>query len=376
MTDYDGPHRTDTQRLGDDIAGAAKRIRKALPDMLPSEAPGRRIKSSHGTPPGILATHGPADRLDHYGRPSWSADHVAAEGDIDILTRLVSLRAFVVTRLNGWCRLIMEDRPIRNAATLPDGTDPEAMCLFLERHADWLSGHEAAGLALEELTDDAKACERWTDPYRKEWHVLGPCPFIVDCDDAAERFCRGIVRVRIADETNEASCSDCGREAVVEWWEEVLGSKRTTVLTPAEASATLASRLGIEVNERTVRRWASTYRIRQVEVFGPQPKNPRYWFNERDLLEDVAHMDRECVLCGTIHSSTHPLCLRCLSATWRNTPRYADERPLVGTGTTSRVVRRISPTPEGTRRLVEQLDQWCSFGELPKAWCACGRHAV
>lgn len=367
--------RTETQRLADDLTDALQRIRKAWPEMLPAEAPGRRIKSSHGTPPGIVATHGFGDYVTSRGNVAWDADHSPREDDLDTLTRIASLRAFVTARLNSWCRLVMVDRNITNPASLPVGDDAMGMCAFLERHAEWLSGHEDAAYAREELTDDARACERWTDPYRKEWHALGECPFAVDDDEAVSRFCRGRVRVRIADDSDEATCSDCGKSGMVQWWEAVLGVTRERIIGPVEAAACLANHYGMEVNERTVRRWAGSGRISQHIPFGPQTETPRYWFDERTLLDDVARMDRECVLCGTIHSGGHQLCLRCLSTTWRNTPKYADDPQPVTSARTLTKRRELRATREGITRLVEQLDQWCTFGDLPSAWCACGRHA-
>ena len=371
------PERTETEIVEDALLAALKRIRDAWGHMLPEEAPGRRIRSSRSTPSGIVGSHGPADLMTTKG-PSWSVDHTTTDGDIDPLTRVVSLRALVTAHLNAWCRVVMEDRPVTNPATLPPGDDALAMVTFLERHAQWLSGHEAATDMLDELTEDAAQCARWADPYRREWHTIGACPFVVDDGDTAHRFCHGRVRVHIADETDDASCSDCGREAMVEWWETVLGIEHERILTPAEAAQLLASRLGVEVTERTVRNWARTGRVTPWRPFGPEPDpdRPRWFFHERDLLDEVARMDRECVLCGTIHSGTHSLCLRCLSTTWRNTPAYAEEKAVVGHDVVRREPRRRPhPTEQGLTALVQQLDTWCDFGDLPAAWCGCGRHA-
>src|SRR5690349_25066252 len=101
-------------------------------------------------------------------------DHAETEADIDRTTRVVSLRRFTVDVLNGWSRVVMEDRPVEKA--LPNGSDAKGMAAFLDRHAQWMSGHDAAGDCAGELADVARRITNLVTPQRKEWISLGSCP--------------------------------------------------------------------------------------------------------------------------------------------------------------------------------------------------------
>ena len=135
MSEYVTEHLTETQIIEDRIARACVTIREAWPHMLPTGVPGKR--------PG-----GGARSVGIVQRPESEADyHDTGEHDVDAMTRIASLRREVVEELAQWCRLIIEDRPV--TATKVDGSDVQQMCEFVERHAQWLSGHRDAEEAAE-----------------------------------------------------------------------------------------------------------------------------------------------------------------------------------------------------------------------------------
>lgn len=287
-------------------------------------------------------------------------DHLDTDEDIDRATRAVSLRRFTVDVLNGWSRVVMEDRPVTKA--LPDGTDAMSMCGFLEVHARWMSGHEAATDCADELGALARDITRMVVPKRKDYVYLGDCPFVVE-----DWFCAGRVRSRIGGD-KEASCSDCGQTAVIEWWEDVLGiSPVEGIVGAVRMAEILHDRLHITVNERTVRNWARWGRITAFVPFGPQPQTPRWWFDARATLDEVARMDRECPSCGRGYQGVGDVCARCYTAMQDARPTWAKRRKHAP-APVQRHPRRILSDPHDTDR-----PDRCHWSDLPLTQCACGR---
>lgn len=236
-------HLTETQALEDRITRALVTIRREWPHMLPT---------------------GPAPIRYGVGRQAQitADDHAETGADIDAGTRLVSLRREVTDTLNGWSRLAMEDRPVTKA--LPDGSSAVSMATFLERHAQWMSGHEAAEDMAGEVEALARTVKAHTQPQRREWMSLGSCPLEIeaDTDDGlAMVTCRGQVRAwpRAEDRDGEvmARCRRCGEEAVTSWWEaRMFDDPELKVLLTAEEVVGFVHRAyGRVIQAATVRQW-------------------------------------------------------------------------------------------------------------------------
>ena len=157
-------HVTETQRIEDRIVTALATIRREWDHMLPTGPPA--VRSGAGRSVGIVADNSEPERNSH-GRLVWAADEREAD-DLDARTRLIGDRQDITARLNGTARLILDDAILPRldasnrtrrerdeylAAILPDGNDAHALCAFIERHARWLSGHEAAQAIADELDD-------------------------------------------------------------------------------------------------------------------------------------------------------------------------------------------------------------------------------
>lgn len=301
-----------------------------------------------------------------------AADHDPTSADMDRATRLVALCVSVTASLKGWCRLVMEDRPVTSAKALPLGTDTPGMCAFIERHAEWLARHDAGPACAAELSEWARTVRATARPERREWLYLGACPFVLPDGDRMAA-CRGRVRVHVSSDGEEAGCSHCGQESPIEWWEAVLGvATRGRIVGTEELSRALRDRLHIDVPVRTLRRWAGQGRITAHAPFGPIecPDRPRraWWFDLRLVLDEVALMDRACTLCGLSFSGRGPTCLRCLSAMHQG-PIFAPEREAYPV--------RIAPQPEQKRAAPKRHPserEWCALGDLPVTWCGCRAH--
>lgn len=238
-------HVTETQRIEDRIVTALTTIRREWDHMLPTTAPAQRIGG------GSRSAQITAD------------DHADTDRDIDPATRLVSLRREVRDVLNGWSRVIMEDRPVTKA--LPDGLSVLSMATFLERHARWVSGHEAAQDMADELEALARRVHAVTQPQRREWINLGTCPEEIEApdDDGALTIqtCGGQVRAwpRAEDRDGEvmARCRRCGQEAVTSWWERRMfdDPELRVMLTDAEVVTFVHRLYGKVITQGTVRQW-------------------------------------------------------------------------------------------------------------------------
>lgn len=357
----------DADELEVTLTRALSDIRRHWSGLLDPPTTGRR---SGGSGAGILA--GPKPDADDPLGLRVADDHDDRETDIDRATRIVSLRREVVDVLNAVSRWVAEDRPVTKA--LPDGTSAVSMSLFLERHAQWIAGRDADdnGYETDRLDRLAKRVRNVVAPKRRDWHYLGDCPLaLVDDDDVAWTFCTGRVRVRIGGDESEATCSDCGATGPVEWWEDVLGVRREEAVRAPEMARRLATSLHVTVTERTVRNWAREGRITALVPFGPQPKEPSYWFDPRLVLDEVARMDRECPMCGRVWSGRGDVCSRCWKAMRTARPSHATEhRPTPAPVS----LRGWCPLPKVVRDPHDDdRPQRCHYSDLPLDQCACGR---
>lgn len=287
-------------------------------------------------------------------------DHLDSEADIDKTTRVVSLRRYITDVLNGWSRLVMEERPVKVA--LPDGLSAPSMAEFLTRHAEWISWHDTATDCADELAKLARQISSTTNPQRKDYVYLGDCPFVI-----ADLFCAGRVRSRIGGD-GEATCSDCGQTAMVEWWEDVLGITPDQIMGAMDLAKILHDRLHVTVGERTIRNWARDGRIPAHTPFGPQPLAPRWWFDPRAVLDSVARMDRECPKCGRMWQGFGDVCSRCYKDTQEAKPSWAQRKGPTRAPISLRPRRVVVADSHDTDRPTR-----CHFSDLPTNQCACGR---
>lgn len=360
----------DAREIRDTIEGACVTIASEWDDMLEPPSGGRRGAKSARI------------QLD---------DHDPRGTDIDRMTRTLALRGQVLASLNGWSRVVMEDRPITSAKALPLGNDAGQMCTFLTRHAEWLSEHEAGASCAEELRDWAKQVRALTRPQRVEWIYLGDCPMIVEADrehvdPAAPRehrailagmaglhSCRGRVRVAVASDVDEAACSEHGDLLPIAWWDAVLGlGVAGRIVGTDDLVDELRRRLRVTVTARTVRRWAETGQISAHLPFGPMedPERPRraWWFDLGVVLDEVAMMGRQCTMCGGPVTGG-PMCLRCLAGMHKG-PMFKAEKLSYAVGVTGPPPSQPLPACHLSER------ERCPNTDLPAAWCGCPRHRL
>lgn len=264
--EYDAPHRTHPQILADDMTTALHNLRRDWPQMIPQGgaqvAPGWATKSGaghSGRSPGVVCDDGriryPQDQSPDVpgGRPADDEPKPASDDDTRRIDKIISLRVHVGQVLNGWCRVIIEDRHI--TTTPVDGCDPLAMSRFLTTHAEWMSGHEAAQDCRDEIVTLAQRCHLIADPPKRESMSIGRCPLRLEDDTE----CGGDVRARPNMDEVEAyaSCGKCGETAVASWWEAHMFDDPETraLLTDADVVTLIHRLYGQVIKQATVRQW-------------------------------------------------------------------------------------------------------------------------
>jgi hypothetical protein len=240
VTEYDAPHRTETQILADHITRATSNLARDWPNMWP--------RGGNQQTPGWASRSGVI--LD---------DHDPSDADTTRATRILSLRRHTQDILNSWCRLIIEDRPV--TAGIPLGTDVPGMCDFITRHADWMSGHADAEDCRDELTDLSHRCHLTATPRQRDSMSIGRCPLEQPDEDGHLSVCDGDVRVRLTGEDRDgeayAACGRCGEVAVSSWWESRMfdDPELNRWLTDAGVVTLIHSTYGDTVAQSTIRKW-------------------------------------------------------------------------------------------------------------------------
>ncbi len=298
-------------------------------------------------------------------------DESPSEGDIDVLTRIVSLRREIGDQLTVWAGRVARTRGLTAGKALPLQRDIPTLTAFLARHTEWLAAaHPADAARLEQdLRLAVRRVRAVVDPYRREWVQIGECPF-VDIDvDGLGWSCTGRVRTRIGDDDGLAVCSGCGRQASIEWWLIVLGIGADLIVTVSELVRELYVRLHIRVTDWTIRRWARDGLITAWVPYGPQPRKPAWRFELRAVLDQVARMDRPCAICGRPWSGQGPTCRACYRAIMVTPLRLAEPR-------NSYPTKRV-PTSSPTRPASQSVAAsrwWCEEMDMPAEACGCERH--
>lgn len=207
-------------------------IRDLWGDMLP------RLKSAS------VQSYGGGTRTSTAGDDD-NGDH---NRDVDRLTVVISARGDILARLNGWCRVIVEDWNVSKRT--PDGMDVHSLCEFLDRWALAFSGHEAFEDALEEVAMSARQVERIARPQPRDSVWIGDCPVTIGCDgDRVE--CGTPIRVRTGE---EIKCRGCGTDDTLDGWMlRIVGHH--DLVTYEQLGILLRQRMGIQTTPVQLRQW-------------------------------------------------------------------------------------------------------------------------
>lgn len=170
----------------------------------------------------------------------------SAESKMPLAEAVLDVRAQARACLNGWCRVVMEDRDVLG----PLKDDPRDMARWLRIHARWMSGHEAGPVMMEELQDQAAEVRRVARPQRRDWTWIGDCPVtMADCGEVI--VCGAPIRVW---PEKPIRCANCGTEDTLDGW--ILRLVGTNgLVTSDQLVPILRRRMGIAVTKAAIRQW-------------------------------------------------------------------------------------------------------------------------
>lgn len=175
------------------------------------------------------------------------------------LDRRVSLIHDVTLTLNGWARIVVEDRGTTHG--IPLGSDGPGLCIFLERHGDWMSTHPASRDALDEVTTAAARVQLSAFPPQREWVTIGECPCTVADEGGNSVVCGGQVRAYPDDPTKarirQPSCERCGHEDTFDWWVSQIVPEAADLATATSVIAAIAFRHNHLLSHEQIRQWAA-----------------------------------------------------------------------------------------------------------------------
>lgn len=205
----------------------------------------------------VRTGHGPAGPRTSTPKDDDNGDH---NTDVSALDVVLSARGTTLAVLNGWSRVVIEDKPVTTA--LPrDGHDVHELAEFLDRWAGWLVEHEAASAAIEEIHECAQSIERLLPHGRREWMIIGTCPIV---DDETGDTCGGTVRAwPDSEQDRDPTCMRCGVEAVVPWWmSHMLDDPASKPLVTAdELISIIVFQLHRTVTHGQIRQWVARGKI-------------------------------------------------------------------------------------------------------------------
>lgn len=184
----------------------------------------------------------------------------------------------------------------RRSTTLPPSV--AAASLLLD-HVTWYRQRREAEEFHSEILWARSQLLNAIDSHRRLWFPIGQCPLEIDTEDGGRRRCTGTVRawptpagMTLAEQvkTRRPSCSECGHEESVEWWQShIIGHPEASPLvTITDLIGIIAFELHWTVTHDQVRQWKARQKIRAE---GRDAKG-RTLYRHRDVIaairEDVA----------------------------------------------------------------------------------------
>ncbi len=162
-----------SETSGDRIAASLRTIRRCWADMLP-EAP----------------TVGSGERV-----------RTSKEPPLPIPVGVLSLRRELCEVLVSWVRLVVDEALDVNGQAMDvhlDGKDAPQMAGWLLRWADWLGGHEAGEVAVQEIGTYAQRCDDVVSQRRVRRFKVGPCVDHVTTDLGERAPCPGTLHATLS----------------------------------------------------------------------------------------------------------------------------------------------------------------------------------
>lgn len=159
-----------------------------------------------------------------------------------IPVHVLDARSEALSRLNGWTRVVLEERGLHASV---DGGDAHAMGKLLKAHADWLADHPAADDVLAELEDSARRCQGIAEPF-------AALKFAGVCD-----VCAG----DLMGDGKTARCKGCHQVTDAAYQEGRIQEAVRGRLMTAQELVTLSPQLGKRLHRFQFDRWVRAGKI-------------------------------------------------------------------------------------------------------------------
>lgn len=169
--------------------------------------------------------------------------------------------------LNGWARLIMEERDLDGRV---NGHDGPALARYIDNHYDWLAAHDAGPDACDEITTCARRVHGVARPrIREDIVFVGPC----ECGE----------RIHATREEQMIACPTCDRASHRDDLREAALSVVRDTLCTAKQAEHIGTSLAVPVKSATIRQWTRREKLAPLAC-DIEDKALRYRFRDVEIL--------------------------------------------------------------------------------------------
>lgn len=199
----------------------------------------------------------------------------------------LSLRAEIASDAAYWLKALLEDHPeaLREDARV-DAADTYEVLSVLMADARWMSGWAYGKRLAFEFADHAVDASAIAWPRDRGTVLLGECPNTVGAEGVPVT-CGRRVRAKPGHE-GDIKCKGCGKTDTIDGWMLAMVGHEKPVTIP-QLRLILHKRLGIAVDERTLRRWHKAEKIKSIA--GSSEGKPL--FDRRDVIRRLMAEEEE-----------------------------------------------------------------------------------
>jgi hypothetical protein len=191
------------------------------------------------------------EALDPVRRASGSHVKASKEPPLPIGAAILDVRRDVHTDLTYWARFLIDEADIAHG---PKSLEVDVLVRFVVTWVDWLAENlpEDADNLATDVEKHANALRGITDPARREWVPIGPCPRTVAVDGESVPCATPL---KAYPDRDFITCDGCGHEDTREWWRAQVIGHRPQLVDAVTLADYLLLDLRMSIEPETVRQW-------------------------------------------------------------------------------------------------------------------------